>query len=454
MGHLKPLIDREMTGKKPKARKARKLTDEHITALREFEFRGLVADSVVQGLFIYLGVHRISWIYKKWARVKGKLKSREKTIGHWPALSAPAARIEALKEAATFASGTAVLSKKDATTFATAFKRHLEHLTKKATEKGKPDRWRYNVEKLGKIMLPTFGHWTLVEMSHRPDIVSDWHAELYKQTPVSADHCARIIRAIYRREARRDRSLPPGLPTSAIEFTKYEPSQVALDFKAYPAWREAWEAVDSPVHRGYHLFCLLTGCRPGEGSRIRLNDIDTHARMFVIRNAKAAKDIHLPITPEIAFAISLAVNHEVKPHHEVKERDLVFPGCRQISQRAELPIRGQALRHSYLTVAVDLKINDLIRHFLMGHAPKGISQEYVALFILQNGPAMRDAQEQISKRIAKLLGLRSAALPRKRARLAGVAVSRPAREAAQAHRRPEKRAGRNNASVAERSKVP
>jgi hypothetical protein len=147
-----------MTGKKPKARKARKLTDEHITSLREFEFRGLVPDSVVQGLFIYLGVHRTSWIYKKWARVKGKLKSREKTIGHWPALSAPAARIEALKEAATFASGTAVVSKKDATTFATAFARHLEYLTKKASDKGKPDRWRYNVEKLGKIMLPTFGH--------------------------------------------------------------------------------------------------------------------------------------------------------------------------------------------------------------------------------------------------------------------------------------------------------
>jgi hypothetical protein len=96
---------------------------------------------------------------------------------------------------------------------------------------------------------------------------------------------------------------------------------------------------------------------------------------------------------------------EVKPHPEVKETDFVFPGCRQISQRAKLPIRGQALRHSYSTVAVDLKIDGLIRHFLMGHAPKGISQDYVALLILQNGPAMREAQEQISKRIFKLLGL-------------------------------------------------
>ena len=148
---------------------------------------------------------------------------------------------------------------------------------------------------------------------------------------MSGSSCSRpsIPSAAYRREARRDRSLPPALPTSAIEFTKYEPSQVALDFNdrnAYPAWRKAWEAIESPVHRGYHLFCLLTGCRPGEASRIRRADIETDSRMFVIRNAKAGKDIHLPITPEIAFAISLAVNAEVKPHHEVKGNRFGLPG--------------------------------------------------------------------------------------------------------------------------------
>src|SRR5450755_3457705 len=95
------------------------------------------------------------------------------------------------------------------------------------------------------------------------------------------------------------------------------------------------------------LSSVLSLDRLPSGRGIRRADIETDSRMFVIRNAKAGKDIHLPITPEIAFAISLAVNAEVKPHHEVKETDLVFPGCRQISQRAELPIRGQALRHSY-----------------------------------------------------------------------------------------------------------
>jgi integrase len=424
-----------MAGKKPKARKPRKLTDEHIDALRELEFRGLVPDSVVQGLFIYLGIHRTSWIYKKWSRTKGRRTSTEQTIGHWPALSVPAARKEALKIAGEFASGTAVASKKDAVTFKAAFEAYIEHLRKKAAEKGKPARWAYNVEKLGKIMMPTFGHWTLAELANRPDIVADWHAETVKKHgQTSADHCARIIRAMYKRQAKRDISLPARLPTSAVEFKQYQPSQVALDFTDYPKWREAWGKIESPVHRGYHLFSLLTGARPGEAARIKLTDIDTEKRTFTIRNAKAGSDIVLPITPEIAQAIALAVNAEVQPHHEVKEKDLVFSGCRQISQRAKLPIRGQALRHSYRTVCADLKIDDLISHFLLGHAPEGISQAYVSKLILQNGPAMREAQEQISKRIFNLLGFTAKTFREEVADgLAALAMARPARGPARAH---------------------
>jgi hypothetical protein len=85
---------------------------------------------------------------------------------------------------------------------------------------------------------------------------------------------------------------------------------------------------------------------------------------------------------------------------------LVFPGLSYIDYRdASLPVKGQALRHSYSTVAADLEVDELIRHYLMGHAPTGISQKYIATLILQNGPAMRLAQGRISKRIVSLLGL-------------------------------------------------
>jgi hypothetical protein len=63
------------------------------------------------------------------------------------------------------------------------------------------------------------------------------------------------------------------------------------------------------------------------------------------------------------------------------------------------------LRHTYRTVAADLKTDNLISHFLLGHAPRGISQEYIAILILASGPSMRDAQEKISARMLALLGL-------------------------------------------------
>ena len=84
-------------------------------------------------------------------------------------------------------------------------------------------------------------------------------------------------------------------------------------------------------------------------------------RTFAIPNAKAGRDIVLPYTEEIAAALRMAREAVVKPHHEVKIADL-FPGCAQISAREGLPVRGQGLRHTYSTVAVDLEVDDLIRH--------------------------------------------------------------------------------------------
>jgi len=259
-------------------------------------------------------------------------------------------------------------------------------------------------------MLPEWKDWTLGDMAKRPDVVADWYAKLHKKTPASAGHCARVIRAIYRREAKRDIHLPARLPTAAIEFDTYEPSQVALDFKDYPAWRAKWDKIESQVERGYHLFCLLTGARPGEAGRISVDDIDLEKRMLVLRKTKGGKggpkDIHIPISPQIAYAIKMATDADVKPHHEVKRKDLLFPGCMQVSARVDLPIRGQKLRHSWRAVCADQKIDELISHFLLGHAPKGISQQYIPILILQNGPAMREAQCKISKRIFQLLGLK------------------------------------------------
>ena len=72
--------------------KPRVITTEHIVALREFEERGLFPDRTVQGLFLRIGDKSTSWLYKKWQRTKGRRKSVERTLGHWPVMQPPAAR--------------------------------------------------------------------------------------------------------------------------------------------------------------------------------------------------------------------------------------------------------------------------------------------------------------------------------------------------------------------------
>jgi hypothetical protein len=61
-------------------------------------------------------------------------------------------------------------------------------------------------------------------------------------------------------------------------------------------------------------------------------------------------------------------------------------------------------RH-YRTVAADCGVDEMLAHFLMGHARAGILQRCVVRMILSSGPAMREAQRKISKRIVSLLGI-------------------------------------------------
>ncbi len=68
----------------------------------------------------------------------------------------------------------------------------------------------------------------------------------------------------------------------------------------------------------------------------------------------------------------------------------------------ETPVANE-LRHTYRTVAADVGVDEMLAHFLLGHAPAGISQRYIARMILTSGPALRAAQRAISRRMVALL---------------------------------------------------
>jgi integrase len=421
-----------------------KFKDNFVEALDEFsddseplsKVQGLHADKVVAGLFLYVGPRKSVWRFRqrRTARDKsGRRPTVAKTLGSPPEVGVADARKAALALASAVANDKAPPSKRTATTFETAWTGYLAYLQAKANAKGKPARHHANAVKLGdSLILPTWGKWSLIDMSSKDGVgaVADWHKKISRTNgPVSANRACELIRATYARWGRRD-DLPERLPTKAVDWNVEEPSQHALAPKDFKAWRAAWDKLGSDVHKGYFLFCLLTGVRPGEGARIKLQNIDTGARTFTIPNAKAGKDIVLPMTKEMAYAVKLAVEApaekqtirmrglrgmkrgEVRivarkqPHHEIIDPDLIFPGCRQMPSRTGLPMAGQALRHTFKTLHVALGISETLSSFLMGHALEGVSAKYIAEMIVLRSDELREAQCKISARVFELLGLK------------------------------------------------
>ena len=421
-----------------------KLTDNFVEALDEFsdeadglsKVQGLHADRVVAGLFLYVGPRKSVWRFRQRRTTKNKSGRRPtiaKTLGTFPGTTTAEARKLALALASDAANDKAPPSKRDAVTFEKAWPGYLEKLLRKARDKGKPPRHHANAVKLGdSLILPQWGKWTLLAMAQDPEAVEAWHGKVTRvHGPVSANRACELIRATYNHRAARDVTLSlDRIPTSSVQWNKEEPAQVALAAKDFKKWRTAWDDIESPVQRGYFLFCLLTGVRPGEGARIRKQDIDRKARAFTIPNAKAGKDITLPMTRQIEYAIDLAINAppqnqtitmkglrgmkrgearvvpRKRPHHEIIDPDLVFPGCRQMPSRTGLPMAGNALRHTFKTLHVSLGISETLSHFLMGHALEGVSAKYIAELIVVHGPALRKAQEKISAHVFGLLGLK------------------------------------------------
>jgi integrase len=388
-------------------RKIVDLTDGRCQSLYDFRNteESLVAgeyyDKRVPGLFLRVGRRAVTWYFRADHRSGGKHIVTSKTLGRFPETGINSAREQAKVLLGRVANRDVIPSKRNGTKFGEAFEQYINYLTLKAEAKGKRAAWAYNVKALGdKIMLPKWSGWTLAQMSAKPDVVADWHLTVVKSNgPVSANHCARIMRAIYRRAAKRDRSLKSGdLPTSAVDMAHEKREQKGLKITAaeFRKWKAANDAL-APIKRSYHLVNLLTGARPGELAKVKWSGVDLENRVLVISSsAKMDNAIEVPMSDEIIKAL---------PKQRRAPHDLVWEGVWNNRQRDALPAKGHALRRVYKTVAADhVKVPDDISAVLLGHQPEGMSAQYLLRWARINGPAVIEAQAAISKKIVSLLG--------------------------------------------------
>jgi integrase len=361
-----------------------------------------LADTKMPGLLLRKGKRRTAWHFYNDRSLHGQRIVTSKVLGSMPNMTLADARRAAKKQIGRIAADRPEPGKRSAVKFGDALDEYMIHLRDRAARAGKEASWAKRVDGLAKLYLrPKWGKWSLATMSDNPAAVRDWHADLAARAPVSANHAARVVRAVYRHAARLNRSLPPGLPTSAVRFAKEVPRQAGMPFETWPKWGIAWAKIGSPTRRAFAMLGLLTGMRPGELSRLRWADVNCRSRSITIRAAKAGHDVVIPMSAAIARALKLARDAPLKS-------DFVFPARANghLTQFAGdgLPAHGHALRHCYRDAALLAGVDEFVTRMLMGHSLRGISQEYVTKAIISSGPSLRAAQRAISRRIVTLLG--------------------------------------------------
>jgi integrase len=362
-----------------------------------------LADTKMPGLLLRKGKKRTAWHFYHDRSLHGQRIVTSKVLGSMPNMTLADARRAAKKQIGRIAADRPEPGKRSAVKFSDALDEYMIHLRDRAARAGKEASWAKRVDGLAKLYLrPKWGKWSLATMSDNPAAVRDWHADLAARAPVSANHAARVVRAVYRHAARLNRSLPPGLPTSAVRFAKEVPRQAGLPFDQWPKWGIAWAKIKSPTRQAFHLLQLLVGGRPGEICRLKWADVNCRSRSITIRAAKAGHDVIIPMSAAIARALKLA-----RDASDGKS-EWVFParagGHLVQFNEPELPTHGHALRHCYRDAALAAGVDEFSVRLLMGHSLRGISQEYVTRAVVSSGPSLRSAQRVISKRIVTLLG--------------------------------------------------
>ena len=375
------------------AKKYRKLTDRIVETIvdlseeAEGDFGRVYHDAMVPGLRFRMGKHKRTWVFFQEYSIKGKRGTVYRSLGFWPRMNVADARKEALQHAARVAAGRPQPGKRTAITLEAATADYIASLEARGKKSA-----RFVASLMRIHLLPDFGRFTLAELSDAPALMRDHHLKISKHKPVAANRVMSILSAVYRHASRLDRSLPAASPISAVRFNRETPKQSAMPFDKFGEWRERVETLP-PLRQAYRRLMLLTGMRGGEAQRLTWSDVNVRTRSITIRATKTGKTYSVPMTSAIASALKLA-----RPIHE----GVIFPGARKWSDA--LMYKGHDLRHTFLSVAADLGIDELQRRLLTGHSLVGISQSYITRAVVEGGPGLRAAQRQISKRVVGLLG--------------------------------------------------
>ncbi len=369
----------------------------------------LVRDTELRGFFLVVGTRRKTFTVQGEYWKDGTRKNKKIALGQVGDLTTREARVKAKEMLAKIAKGEfAEEAAKVAAqvTLGDAWARYrVAHLERKdrspATIRGYGD----HVERLLKDWLDV----PLKTLGENPRWVAERHDKLTENHGhAAANGCMRTLRAIYNHARRSSRELPPENPTLAVDWNQERRRDTAMGLVDLADWFSQARRLRHPIRREFHLFTILSGCRPGALLQARIEHFDFAKRVLHIPRPKggAKRAFDIPLSRPMISCLVRAMRAG-RWLHPAEAEEWIFAAAsseghivEHKEDRRRLSKWGNDLRQTYRTLGQAAGLSEIDMHLLMNHSLPGVNAGYITRARLL-GDHLRSAQEKLSQCIVE-----------------------------------------------------
>jgi integrase len=296
-----------------------------------------------------------------------------------------------------------------AITLRQAWERYRDaHLVRKGRSERTIESYRDHVERI-------FLEWLdspLQELGSDPAKVVTKHDDITKENgPYIANGSMRTLRAVYNHARKANKSLPADNPVNAIDWNGEKRRDTGMGTGDLKGWFAELAALDNPIRREFHLFTLLSGCRPTALQEIQPRHVNFGRRMVHIPKPKggAKRAFDIPLSREMILCLVRAMRF-ARQMYPSQAEEWIFPAdsasghlVEQKEDRATLSKWGNDLRQSFRTIGTAAGVSEFDAKLLMNHTIPGVNAGYITRHKLLEDH-LRSQQQAVSGAVFAALG--------------------------------------------------
>lgn len=282
------------------------------------------------------------------------------------------------------------------------------HLSRKGRSDRTIESYRDHVERLFAEWLDT----PLMDIADDPSRVAKKHDDISRENgPYIANGSMRTLRAIYNHARKTNRALPADNPVTAIDWNGEKRRNTAMGVGDLKVWFAELAALDNPIRREFHLFTLLSACRPAALKEVRPQHIDLRRRVVHIPRPKGGADraFDIPLSRQMICCL-MRVMRFGRKMHPTAATEWIFAAdsatghlVEQKEDRRTLSKWGNDLRQTFRTIATAAGVSEFDARLLMNHSIPGVNAGYITRHkLLENH--LRNQQQAISDVAFSALG--------------------------------------------------